>query len=300
MIDSSDPTRKVLVTGALGNVGGPTVESLVGAGIGVRAGDLGVDRLRQRWGDRPGEIEMVHLDFTDPATFGPALEGCDGQFLLRPPPISRVGPTLNALIDRAAVAGIRHVVFSSVAGADRNVVVPHHRVERHLRASPLRWTMLRPGFFAQNLADAYLTDIVEDHRLLVPAGDGRVAFLDVRDLADVAAIVFSSPHEHVGRGYHLTGPGAVTFDEVAGLLTDRLGVEVRYQRASVRSYVRHLRRRGLPAAAIAVQTVLHVGLRRGDAEEVDPTLGHLLGRPARTVDQYIDDTAATWTQSHRA
>jgi uncharacterized protein YbjT (DUF2867 family) len=59
-------------------------------------------------------------------------------------------------------------------------VVPHHPVEKHPRAFRLSWTILRPGFLAQNLAGAYRTDICADDRLYLPAGRGRVAYY-VRD-----------------------------------------------------------------------------------------------------------------------
>ena len=122
---------------------------------------------------------------------------------------------MNALTEPALAAGVEHVVFSSVAGADTNRVVPHHRVETHLRDHAPSWTILRPGFFAQNLADAYRRDIVEDDRIYLPAGNGRVAFIDTRDIGDVAGAVFADPAPHRGKGYTLTGPRAVTFDEVA-------------------------------------------------------------------------------------
>ena len=180
----------ILVTGALGNVGGATVTALLHRGERVRAADLDTDALAQRFPD----AEAVRLDFLDPTTFEPALAGCRALFLLRPPPISRVKPTLNRLIDVAAQRGlVEHVVFSSVEGADTNTIVPHHRVETHLRASALPWTILRPGFFAQNLTDAYRLDIRDDHRLYVPAAHGRVAFIDVADLGKVAATVFTDP-----------------------------------------------------------------------------------------------------------
>ncbi len=251
----------------------------------VRAPDL-VD-------PEPG-VEPVELDLFRPETFGPAVHGARGVLLLRPPPVSRVGPTLNALTDAAVSAGVEHIVFSSVAGADTNRVVPHHRVETHLRDHAPSWTVLRPGFFAQNLADAYRRDIVEDDRIHLPAGAGRVAFIDTRDIGDAAASVFDDPDPHRGRGYALTGPRAVSFDDVAAMLTRVLGRTIGYQPATVLGYVRHLRGQHLPLARVAVQTVLHTGLRRGDAQRVDPTLGQLLGRPPRTLEEYVAEYAATW------
>jgi uncharacterized protein YbjT (DUF2867 family) len=277
MTPTPTPTpAPVLVTGATGNVGSATVAALLGSGDRVRAAGTDPDAVARRFPD----AEAVRLDFLDPATFGPALDGARALFLLRPPPISRVKPTLNRLVDAAVDAGVGHVVFLSVQGADRNRVVPHHRVEVHLQASAVPWTILRPGFFAQNLTDAYRRDVVEDDRLYVPAGEGRVAFVDVADIGAVAAEVFADPGPHAGQGYTLTGPDAITFAEVASLLSDTLGRPIRYEPASVTGYARHLRGRGMPLAQVAVQTVLHLGLRKGDAERVDPTLARLLGRPA--------------------
>lgn len=281
----------VLVTGALGNVGAATVTALLAAGDEVRAADLDPAAITARFPD----AGAVKLDFLDPATFRPALAGCRALFLLRPPPIARVKPTLNRLVDVAAELGAGHVVFSSVQGADTNRVVPHHRVEQHILASGLAWTMLRPGFFAQNLTDAYRADIRDEHRLYVPAGQGRVAFLDVTDLGEVSARVFANPAAHSGQGYVLTGPAAVTFNEVAAMLTAALGRPVRYDPAPVLGYLRHLRSRDLPLAQVAVQTILHAGLRRGDAETVDPAVERLLGRPATPLSVFIDRNLDRWS-----
>ncbi len=285
-------TAPVLVVGASGNVGAATVRSLVAHGIPVRCG---VSSRGRR--DEVAGTESVALDLFRPETFGPAVAGIGGLFLLRPPAVSRVAPTLNALTEAAVAAGVEHVVFSSVAGADTNRVVPHHRVETHLREHAPSWTILRPGFFSQNLADAYRRDIVADDRIYLPAGHGRVAFIDTADIGDVAGAVLADPGPHRGQGYTLTGPSAVTFDDVAGLLTAALGRTIRYEPAPVLGYARHLRRQGLPVAQVAVQTLLHTGLRRGDAEAVDPTLPRLLGRPARTIEDYVREHAATWERT---
>ncbi|MDC7122769.1 NmrA family NAD(P)-binding protein [Cellulomonas fimi] len=282
-------TAPVLVVGAGGNVGGAVVRSLTRDGVPVRAAATDPRRLTT-----PPGVETVRLDLLDPSTFAPAVRGAGALFLVRPPAIARVGPTLNALLDIAAEEGVDHVVFSSVTGADRNRVVPHHRVETHLQASGLPWTILRPGFFAQNLADAYRDDIVADSRILLPAADGTAAFVDVRDVGDVVAVVLADPDAHRGAGYVLTGPRALGFDEVAAILTRELGRPVTYEPTSALRYLRHVRRQGRPFAQAVVQTVLHTGLRRGQAETVDPTLERLLGRPGRTLEQYVHDHRDVW------
>lgn len=283
-------TSPILVTGARGNVGSAVLDQLLDRGLPVRAADIDPSRL-------PTGPEPVRLDFTNPETFAPALRDVRRLFLIRPPAIARVKPTINAFIDAAVRAGARHIVFSSVAGAQDNRIVPHHRIEQHLMASSIGWTMLRPGFFAQNLATAYRTDIHNDDRLHVPAGDGRVAFVDTRDLGELAAQILADPTAHVGKGYTLTGPRAVTFDEVAAMLSEQLGRSIRYEPASILGYVRHLGHRGLPVPQRLVQTVLHAGLRRGDAETVDPAIERLLGRRACDLAAYIADHRDLWTDA---
>ncbi len=250
-------------------------------------------RARQLLGS---DVELARLDFSDPTTF-PCAQGADHLFLMRPPAIANVADTLLPFVDEARRRGVKLIVFLSVAGAETNRLVPHHAVEKHLQRD-CAWTILRPGFFAQNFGDAYRQDIVEDDRVFVPAGEGRVAFVDVRDVAEVAASAFSSPGEHAGRGYTLTGPAAIGFAAATAELSTLLERQIRYQPASIIGYGAHLRERGLPWAQLAVQTVLHVGLRFGQAERVDTTLALLLGHLPRTLADYFRDHCEQWQRAH--
>lgn len=277
--------RPILVTGATGNAGREVIRALERRGIPHRAAVRDPDEV----------MNGVRFDFEDPKSWACACEGCASLFLLRPPPISDIEATLNPFVDAARRAGVEHVTFLSVAGAESNPMVPHHKVETHLKTGAGAWTILRPGFFAQNLQDAYRRDLQESDRLYVPAGSGAVAFVDLRDVAEVAASIFARPEDHLGAGYTLTGPAAFTFDEVAACLTDALGREIVYRPASVPGYLSHLvRQRDAAWAQAVVQTILHIGLRFGQAERIDPTLARLLGHPARSVADYIADHRDLW------
>lgn len=289
-------TQRVLVTGALGNVGGATVKAITSRGLAVRIADRTVERARAIHG---ANADVALLDFTRPESFKAAVEGCDGLFLVRPPAIANVRDTLIPLIDVARAAGVRHVVFLSVAGAEKNALVPHHAVETYLKATGSDWTLLRPGFFAQNLGDAYRADIAADNRIYVPAGRGLVNFVDVRDLADVAALAFSDPERHCAKAWTLCGAGPLSLDAVAAVLTEELGRQIAYKPASIVGYARHLKRRAMPWGQIAVQTILHVGLRFGQGASEDPTLSSLLGRPPRPLREYIRDHADLWRPAAR-
>lgn len=288
-MSASDP-HPVLVTGATGNVGRHVLAALRARGVPVRAAVTSVDAARPLLGD---DVEYARLDFFDRSTWPAALQGARGLFLLRPPAIAKVQTTLNPLIDEARKAGVEHVTFLSVTGAEKNSLIPHHKVEQHLVHGTFAYTLLRPGFFAQNVGDQYRRDVCEDQRLYVPAGAGRVAFVDCRDLGEVAAQSFVDPALK-NRAVTLTGPETFSFQDVARVLSETLGRPIRYEPASVPGYFRHLRRRGMPFGQCAVLVILHVGLRRGDADQVDPTLGELLGRRPRSLVDYVRDHAHLW------
>jgi uncharacterized protein YbjT (DUF2867 family) len=283
----------VLVTGAAGNVGGHVVRELLRRGARVIAADHQEQRIAQLFGD---SVASARLDFRDASTWESALHGAGALFLMRPPVISDVENTLNPFVDFARSLGVDHVVFLSVAGAGRNKIVPHRKVEDHLRARGDHHTNLRPGFFAQNLETAYRDDIVRDDRIYVPAGRRPVNWIDARDIAEVAALVFTEPEKHRGASYTLAGPGAIPWSEVVGALSAALGRTIRYEPASVLGYVRHLSKKGLPRGAILVQTILHFLLRFGQGATEDPTLERLLGRPGRSLRAYVDDHARLWAK----
>ena len=124
-------------------------------------------------------------------------------------------------------------------------------------------------------------------------------WVDVRDVADLAAAIFAAPAEHQAKGYLLTGPEPVGWDHVTQALTAVTGRAIEYQAVSVLRYMLHLRTRQLPAGAIAVQTILRALLRYGQGAKYDPTLERLLGRLGRSVEQYIRDNANVWKVAGR-
>jgi len=292
-----EPSGRILVTGAVGNVGREVVRAITPRGHLVRAADLSTKEIVAMHGDA---VEAAVLDYQAPDTFASALDGCDAVFLVRPPAISCMESTLLPFIDAALEHGVKHIVFLSCAGAGTNKLVPHHAVEKHLAVRAASYTLLRPGFFSQNLGAAYRNDLANESRLFLPAGKGRVAFVDIRDVAELAAIIFDDPVAHRGAAYTCTGPEAFSFEEAARLMTDVIRRPIRYESASIAGYVRHLHLQGLPLPQIAVQTVLHVGLRFGQSEKIDPTLERMLGRRPRTLATYVRESAELWTPPPRS
>jgi uncharacterized protein YbjT (DUF2867 family) len=280
----------VLVTGATGNAGSGVVDACLARGLAVRAAVRGA-----RPEGLPAGVEVVPFDFAEPSTWDAALEGVSGIFLLMPPGLGNLQGTILPFIARARDRGAVPLIYMSVQGAETSRVLPHRTIEKALIAGPRDWTILRPGFFAQNLGGPYRRDILEESRILLPSGRAHVAFIDIRDLGDVAAGIFAHPGPHLGQGYALTGQESPTFDDVARILTEELGREIRYEPASVTRYIHHLRKdRGLGWGQALLYTRLHVGLRWGEGDRPTPDLPRLLGRAPRTMRDYVRDHRALW------
>ncbi|WP_170852446.1 NAD(P)H-binding protein [Blastococcus sp. DSM 46786] len=282
----------VLVTGASGNVGRPVVDRLVACGAAVRRAD-------RTPADHAGPgVEQVRFDFTDPATWAPAFAGVDTVFLVRPPALGDVRHDLLPAMAAARDAGVGHVVFLSLQGAERIPVVPHATVERWLRGSGLGWTFVRPSFFTQNLATTHAPDIRDRDELVLPAGRGRTAFVDVLDVADVAAAVLAEPRAHRGRAWTVTGPEALTYGEVAGALTEVLGRRIAYRPTGVLRYVRHARTAlGMSTGMACVTAGIYTTARLGLAAGLTGDVRQVTGRDPRPVLETVRREAAAWRRA---
>ncbi len=280
----------ILVTGATGNVGSPLVKQLFEQGAPVRAGvtsPQSVSRL-----PNPA-IPWAVLNFEEPQTFAAAFEGVDRLFLLRPPQTSNVERGMKPLIDYAFSVGVRHIVFLSLLGAENNNIVPHAKVEELLLAGPAAYTLLRAGFFMQNLSTTHRLDIAEHNDVFIPAGKGKTAFVDTRDLAAVAALALTEPG-HENKAYPLTGSESLDYYEVAAILSEVLGRRIIYSDPSPLRFAWKLHQRGEPWAFVAVTSAIYMTTRFGMAAAIHPQLATLLGRPPLTLRQFAIAEAQVW------
>lgn len=302
----------ILVTGANGNVGSEVVRGLVAAAAhasgdgavvsgggsdgGDRDGGAPATRIRAAVSDPtrcpnvPDGVECAQFDFLDPDTFAAALDGVDRVFLMRPPHMADAEafrPFLSAMRE----SGVQQVVFLSLLGVEKNPVVPHHAIEKAIVASGLGYTMLRPSFFMQNLSTTHLEDIVSRGEIIVPAGNGRTSFIDVRDIA-AAAVVVLTEEGHVGRGYSLTGSEALTYSDCARLLSETSERTVVYTKPSGREFAAHMATQGHSEDFIKVMRAIYLVAKLRMAGTITGELRELIGREPITFAQFARDNAA--------
>jgi len=280
----------ILVTGALGNVGAEIVKHLLALGIQVRAADLKVEKIRERFGD---VVDAVPFDFSRPETFASAFEGVEAMFLMRPPQISDVQRYIFPALDAAQMAGVHHVVFLSLIGIEKTKFVPHYKVEQYLRSSRMTWTFLRASFFMQNLNTTHRLEIKERDEIYVPVGFAKTSFLDVRDIGVVGSVVLTQPG-HASKAYDLTGPDALDYWQVAGILSDVLGRKITYKNPNLLAFLGNTVRRGMPFAFALVMSGLYTATRFGQADMVTREVEHLTGRKPISFQKYAKDFKDAW------
>jgi uncharacterized protein YbjT (DUF2867 family) len=280
----------ILLTGGTGTVGREILRLLRDKGHPVRAA---VSPRRLANLANTEQVEYVPFDFADHTTYGPALAGVRTLFLMRPPAISDTKTYIDPFIAAASQARVEHVVFLSLLGAERNPVVPHHRIETSLSASGMGYTFLRPSFFMQNLSGAHQAEIRRG-RIVVPAGHGRTSFIDARDIASVGAPALTLPG-HEQQAYALTGSEALDYFQVAEVMTDVLGHEVRYTHPGLLQFARRMHAARQPWDLTMVMAGIYTTARLGLAATVTDELPRLLGRPPISLRQFVQDNTACWS-----
>jgi uncharacterized protein YbjT (DUF2867 family) len=220
----------ILVTGAAGLSGQAVLKEFAQHEVPVRALVRDVSRANTLR-ELPG-IDVIDGDMMQPLSLGRALDGVDRALMISTADASLVEAQCT-FVDAAAAAGVKHVVKFS--GAESNIGFKqqnfrhtrnHRQIERYLEASRLAWTHLRPSQFMQ----VYLREtrsIVADGVLALPAGDIRLAPVDVDDIAK-AAFRLLTTDGHEGKIYPMTGPQALRMTEVAALISDAIGRPVQY------------------------------------------------------------------------
>ena len=283
---------KILITGALGNVGAEVVKRLQESGRPFRAAERDVTRLRERFG---ADMDAVAFDFTRKETYGPAFDGVEKMFLMRPPQIANIQRDMVPALDAARAAGVKQVVFLSLIGIERAKIVPHYKVEAYLRASGQGWTFLRCSFFMQNLNTTHRIEIRERDEIFVPVGPARTSFIDVRDIAAVAAVALTEPG-HEGQAYDLTGSEALDYWQVAEIMSRILGRKITYRNPNPLSFLASHLRRGTSLTFALVMSGLYLSTRNGMAERVTGEVERLTGRKPIAFAQYVRDYQDAWAR----
>jgi uncharacterized protein YbjT (DUF2867 family) len=239
--------------------------------------------------------DSVIGDLAKPDTLDAAMAGVDRVFLLSSPAHDERAWHRNA-IEAAARQGVKHLVRSSILGADAHSkarFIRHHgESDDYLRASGVPFTILRPNFFMHNVTAGWAPTLDPQGNYYAPAGDAAISMVDARDVAEVAADVLTG-RRHMGKAYDLTGPEQLSHAQACDKLAERLRRPVRYVPVDDDTARSAMLGAGLPGWLTDALVELYQDYRRsgtqGYAARVHHTIADITGTSPRTLDEALDD-----------
>ena len=284
--------QSILVTGASGNIGSEVVKQLSSAtpAVKIKAGVHSAQNVKKlRDGDR---VEVVPIDYNKPETLREALNHVDKLFLLTPD-VPNAAELASNLVIEAKKAGIKQIVKQSVMGADLEADVGtmrlHRQVEKVIEQSGIPFTFLRPNEFMQNFVNFHGPSIKGNNAFYVPLEDAKVSLVDVRDIAAVAVKSLTDEDRHKNKTYLITGPEALSYHQVAEILSNTTGRKINYVNISDEEARAAMKEIGMSDWLIKTVSELSEYFRKGKASEISSAVEEVTGNKPISFSQFAND-----------
>ena len=277
---------KVLVTGATGNTGSLLVPQLLQADVDVRV-FVRDEAKAKAYKDSGAEVIVGDLD--KPETILPAVKDVDKIYLLTWNGETQLQQAKN-VIEAAKQAGKPHIIRHSMWGSENSRIIKQgYEIDEIIKSSGLPWTILKPTFYMQNTMMAAQT-ITSDGVIYWDMKDGKLGTIDVRDIADSAfAVITGEGHE--GKDYILTGPEAISFNDIAETFSRVLDKEVKYVNVPGEASFQAMVGMGIPEWIAHGYAELSEGFSNNFANSTTKNVEILTGHPARSFEEFANDFA---------
>lgn len=286
--------EKILITGATGNVGLATLKLLESKnypGVEVVAAVRDIERARKIEGI--ANCNFCQFEFDEPSTYDKALEGVTKIVLIRPNQVTDVSRYIFPFLAKAEQKGVKHIVFISIVGAERNRIFANHRTENHFKKLNIPTTILRPSLYMQNLSTLHRHDIQDNDKLNIPGGTGLVNYIDVRDVAEVIVTVLMIPG-HENQAYEITGPEVMDFYQIAKIFSTELEREIKYTRPSAIKFVRQKLLDKKQLLYVLTLSLLYNVVRNGKMNYTNDVFRSITGHDPRHLADFIHEYRAFW------
>lgn len=290
----------ILVTGATGNIGSELLKqlsSISDGNIRVRAAVRSINGASKI---KDQEVQLVELDYNKPASIDKALDNIDKMFLLTPTDPNLVEFTSNLVkAAKNTTAGkVKHIVKLSHIRADAKPQIQitrlHRQAEKVIEESGIPFTFLRPNFFMQNFLYYGQTENNQTSFYL-PVEDGKVSFVDVRDIASVATKALTEKSEqHLGKAYDITGPQSLTYPQAIELLSKETGKKMSYTHISDEAARQGMKARGMADWHIPYVMELFNITTAGYLSDIYSSVEDVTGKKPISFSQFAKDYAPSF------
>lgn len=281
----------ITIIGSTGNIGSELTDLLSQTDVSIRAVLRNFKRAKKL-----SNVVWIQTDMNDISLIEPTLAGTDRLFLLtgnRP----GFGKTQIDIIKTAEKLGVKHIVKLSALGASPRTKSPlayeHWEAEQALEKSSMTWTILRPHVFMQNWLGEVAETVRNEAAIYAAIGEGKVPFIDARDIAAVAAEALLHPEKHRSKKYVLTGGKAIGYSELAEALSKATGKEIVYNSLSMDAMRSRMEKQGISSKMIDSFLALAAYQKAGGATaRTSVDVKNVLGREPRSVFDFAKDYQA--------
>ena len=271
----------ILVTGASGKTGSRVCAMLQQRGKDVRA----VSRK-----------SILPFDWNEKGTWDNALQGVGAVYIVHPGlGVTEATQQVRDFAQAAARAGAKKAVLASTPDDGSDFSMAMRAAEQHIVEAGLSLTSLRLRWFFQNFSEDFLLQPVRSGALRLPAGNGKEAFVDADDIAEVAVAALMD-HRHHGRSYDLTGPSLLSFADIADEIERGAGHDIRYVAVEPDTFVAEQLAQGMPADWAHTLSALYQDISNGKLDTISGDVEAVLGKPARDFRAFVSAMAqaGTW------
>lgn len=266
--------KPITILGGAGKTGGRVAARL-------QARDIPVRVLSRSTG--------TPFDWDDKSTWENAIQGASALFIVYQPDLAVPGAVddIREITTLAQRAGVQRLVLLSGRGEEEA-----EAAERALMESGLDWTVIRASWFAQNFSETFILDALMTGELALPVADVKEPFIDVDDIADVAAAALTDP-AHIGQLYEVTGPRLLTFAEAVAEVAEASGRDFTFRQITPEDYASALEAAEVPADFIWLLNYLFTTVLDGRNAHVTDGVFKALGRHPKDFSDYARAAAAS-------
>lgn len=279
----------ILVTGATGPLGASVAAYLLKNNVKVRVLVRNVDKAR------PAAAETAVGDYDDYDSLIAAMQGVDKLFLVSGNDIEKRSQQHRNVIHAAKEAGVKRIVYVSLQRKDDSPTSPvadktiaHLETEALLRSVGITYTVLQYALYAEMIPVFAGDQVMKTKMIYLPAGTGKVAYAVRTDLGEAGArVILDDSGKYDNKVMELSGPEAVSWQQIAAIISEISAETVRYVSPAVEEFVDTLLKAGAPAWLPAALAGMHTAVAQGEYEHVSDHLENILGRKPVTVAAYL-------------
>ncbi len=290
---------KTLITGATGGLGSSVVEFLTEMDNAKNIAVLVRNPNSEKAVNFVKKGIEVHVgDYNDKVSLIKAFQGTDNLYFVSGNDMGARIKQHQNVIEACIETKVGHVFYTSAGLNNLSVDAPiysamsaHIETEKMIKESGVTYTILRHNLYSEVIS-MFLGNrgqLLESKSVFLPTGSGKTAFIPRTELAEAGAIMLTAPAGHANKTYELSGSEKVTFEQIAGYLSDTLGETITYVSPDVKEFESTLTSLGVPADIIGMISVFSLGIADGVFDTPKSDIEAILGRKTQSVASFIEN-----------